>query len=381
MGVRQRLCNEKKNRVLLFGPKTDERASWGGGRGGYTRKMELYLRHFESEAFELVPCYHSVRTGRWIDNLVFRMVRDIWNFCQKVFSAKPVAVHVLGQYRGATPREFAVVLLARLMSIRVVYEMKGGAFHDWYPRANIFYRRMIRFCLEYSDSVLCQGAPFLHFIREEFGIHGVYYPNFVHESEIPREVSRRLRNRTMRILFVGFAYEGKGVFELVQGCELASRVVRIDLTLVGEEHPEFTTWIDERLFNGNLRVVRHGSLPHEDILALYSENDIYLYPTRHGGEGHNNTINEAMMNGMVIATTQHGFNEEVLMPDCAYFISAVGADEIARTLLQIDLQRDVAVTKGKRARKRLVSQFSSRRAFGTLVQVYRNLGEEGSKGA
>lgn len=381
MEAQQRRGNEKKKPVLLFGPKPDERALYGGGRGGYTRKMELYLRHFASEEFELIPCYHSVRTGRWIDNLVIRMIRDVWSFCHQVSFASPVAVQILGQYRAATPREFAVVLLARLMSIPVVYEMKGGAFHDWYPRANFLYRRMIRFCLEYSDSVLCQGTPFLRFIRKEFGIHGIYYPNFVHDSEIPRKVRRRLQNRTMRILFVGFAYEGKGVFELVQGCELASQVVGIDLTFVGQEHPQFTRWMDGRLFNGNLRVVRHGRLPHEDILALYSENDIYLYPTRHAGEGHNNTINEAMMHGMVIATTQHGFNAEVLTQDCAYFMRTVGAEEIAETLLQIDLERDVAVTKAKRARKRLISRFTSRTAFGTLIRVYGNLGEGGSKGA
>lgn len=371
--------NAAKQRILLFGPSiSNDKASYGGGRGGYTRKMELYLQLCESEEFEFFPCFHSLRTSGWAHNSGFRMAQDLFVFVRAIWSTRPSIVHVLGQYRGATPREFLVIALAKALRLRIVYEMKGGVFHTWYPKANYVYKKLIRCCLLRADAILCQGAPFVEFIDKEFARNGVYYPNVVHESEIPERIDLKLQGAVIRVLFVGFAYDGKGIRELVEGCEVASRLVPIALTIVGQEHPDVSRWMDKRPRYANLTIDRVGPQRHDIALGFYGRNDVYLYPTRHAGEGHNNTINEAMMHGMVIAVSKMGFLETVLSDDSAYFIDAVRAEEVARVILEIARDRKAAVAKGERARARLLEHFVARKAFDKLTAVYRSLRAPGT---
>ena len=101
-----------------------------------------------------------------------------------------------------------------------------------------------------------------------------------------------------------------------------------------------------------------------------TRNDIYCYPSAHRGEGHSNSINEAMMHGMVIITTRNGFQSEVLGEDAAYFLQTATADEIAKMIISIAGDRDAAREKAYRARARLVAEFTSRQASERLRRAY-----------
>ncbi|MCB0678309.1 MAG: glycosyltransferase family 4 protein [Saprospiraceae bacterium] len=363
-----------KQKVLLYGPVVAAmEGAYGGGTGGYTRKMGLYLQHFRSETMEFVPSFHTVRGQYRFGFFVVRFFLDLFIFVRDLLRYRPAAVHLLGQYRSAIPREFIVVLLCRLARKPVVYEIKAGVFVEWYQGTNPLFRAMTDFCLRRAALVLCQGRPYVHFLRKQLGIESRYHPNFVPVEEIPDDPGEKLTGEALRVLFVGYAFHDKGVFELVEGCRLAASSTPVELTLVGHEHSDFTKWMDAISPTAGLRVTRKGRLPHEEALEEYRRSDVYCYPTRHRGEGHNNSINEAMMMGLIIVTTRQGFMDTILDEDTACFLPEISPQAIAGALLDISLHREEYRRRSAKVREHLLANFTSEIVFGRLEQHYRRL--------
>lgn len=359
-----------KKKVLLFGPVIGEFAgAYGGGTGGYTRNMSQYLLHFRADNFEIVPCFHTVAGQGKIKSFLLRFCIDLFRFFKSMVVVRPDIVHILAQYRTATPREFAVSLLCRMIGTPVIYEVKAGTFSTWIQSSNPVFRKMARFCIRQADTVLCEGKPTLAAVQKATGVTGVFFPNFVSVEEIPAQVPEKLKEPLMKILFVGYAFREKGVFELVEGCNQAAEEIPLELNLIGQEHPEFTAWIDVLKVNEKLKINRIGRQPHEVVMENFGKNDIYCYPTRHPGEGHNNSINEAMMHGMVIITARQGFLESVLEDTC-YFLSEVSAAEVTTALFHIAAHREEAREKSRKTRQRLMENFTDKLAFEKLQMAY-----------
>ena len=358
--------------ILLLGPPVGQevRKGYGGGVGGYTRKMQLYLEHFISRNFKQVPCFQTVRGQSVRFGLIGRLVTDMYRFIAGIRSERVAGVHMLGQYRGAVPREFMLALTCRLFGIPYLYEIKAGVFISWYQSTHFFNRFMIRFVLKNAAVVLGQGKPYLEFIRTHFGINGIYFPNFIATNELQTFASRALDEAQLRILFIGYAFRDKGVFELVRACrELADRFT-VRLTLVGKEHPDFKTWADGLAPQSRFQLIRKGRLPHPEVLKTYADHDIYCYPTAHQGEGHNNTINEAMMSGLVIVTTKMGFLESIIGTDRGYLMQTGSTAEIRQTIESILAEKEIARQKTANARKYLEAHFTDTAAFEKLETAY-----------
>ena len=285
---------------------------------------------------------------------------------------KPDIVHVLAQYRTASPREFAIALTSKLMGIPFVYEVKAGVFIPWYTNTNGLFRSMVRYCLKRANVILCQGMPYVIFLKEQLRLDAHFYPNFVPSPDLPESIPNRLEELTIRILFVGFAYEGKGVFELVKACIKTAPTVPIQMTFVGKLAPDFKKWLDQTDLGEQLTIIERGVLPKEEVMEEFKKNDLYCYPTRHKGEGHNNSINEAMMHGLVIITTRQGFLGSILDSETCYFLNAVDENELTEVLLSIEKDRPAARQKAKGAHQHLLENYTSNVAFAKLEKIIRH---------
>ncbi len=304
--------NVKKHKIVLYGPKLGiTNAFYGGGTGGYTRNMEVYLNEFDSDEFKLIPCFHTIRLkSGFKNNKVYRLLVDMMVFVASIFKNSPVAVHILAQYRGAIMREYMIVRIARFMGKKVLYEVKAGAFIKWHQECGSISRFLIKKIISRTSVVLVEGQPYLSYMEDHFGKKAYLFPNFVPNSEMveaPQESKYQYVN-TLQIMFVGFCYEKKGVFDLVNACIQASKMnINIELSLIGNEAPDFSDWMNALSIPDNLKIKRIGQIPHQTVLENFQKNSVYCFPTKHPGEGHNNSINEAMMNGMCILCTAHGF--------------------------------------------------------------------------
>lgn len=369
-----RPCSKGAQRVLLVGPAVGvTTAAYNAGMGGYVRNMRVYLDHFRPTGFQIVPCYNTVREKGEIPGLTLavRFWRDISNFIRL---AKEVdIVHILAQYRRAFPREAMMSAICQFFRRPFIYEIKAGEFARWYSSSPSFLRKTCSSVIRRAAAVLCEGRSMKRFVEETFSRPAIYVPNFVPEAEIPEEIPALFGDDNLRVVYVGYCYRGKGVFQLLDAvAQCAEQRIPIRLTLGGQDHPEFAAYADKRLeANPDLKVQRLGLLEHDKALDCIKQNDVFCLASAHPGEGHSNVLNEAMMLGRVIVATRHGFLGEILDESCAYFVEKHSVDSLVAAFRHIYYDRDKAREKAMAARQRLLNNFTSKQTFPVIEECYR----------
>jgi glycosyltransferase involved in cell wall biosynthesis len=365
----------EKRLILLITADPGTKGAFGGGFGGYARMAQVLIRTCAMDTFRLEACYHSVRqAGRFYRlRFPFRLASDLWAAGRAARRAD--ALHLTLRYRSALPREFSTVGLARLMATPILVDIRAGEFASWYRNASPWARWMMRCTMTWATEITVEGWPDIEFTAVEFSRAATYFPNFVPCGEIPPVVPRKCQKERIHVLFVGYCYDGKGVQELVEACGLAIEAgVPVELTLAGQEEDSFSQWLDRWTEeNPRLSIARPGLQAHDEILGFYDRADVFCMPTRHRSEGHSNAINEAMMTGMVIVCTRHGFLESVLSPESCYFVETRNAESIAAALGRIHNDRPAARRKAEEARERLLSNFTDVQVMATLESVYERM--------
>ena len=366
------------NKILLIGQPTDKnRKGTVGSGGGYVRNMRVYLKYFQSENFRIVPCFHTSRKeyGANIFSKFIRFLIDLKRFLHCLVTVRPNGIHIMAQYREALPREVMYIFISKIFNKPVLYEIKAGAFIDAYVDGSKIYKQLVRYSVLNSKIILAEGRQYLDFLMNKFEISGNYFPNVVPDEEVPSVKKNLLTNKIIKILYVGYCYYEKGVFHLVDAVKmLKANNISVELNFVGEEDNDFSEYLREILnTTDKLRINRFGGKPHEFILSKMQECDIFCYPTFHSGEGHSNSINEAMMNTMVIISTRNGFLSDILNEESAYFIKEKSSTDIYSTLMEINNNRKTASEKAINAYNNLKNNYLLSTKIDTINDHYNEL--------
>lgn len=363
---------EAQNAIVLCGPSTElGPQGYGGGKGGYVRNVTALLAHFSSGEMKMTLSPYSTRRHSrwWMLLLPFRLIDDLRVFAVNI--RRGGVVHVMMTYGPAIYREFGMSVIAAAFKRPLILDIRGGAFVLWFESASWLQRAMANWALRHAKFILAQGVAAVTHLRTRYGSKVHHFPNFIQSGYLPLNVRPRFAQRELGIIFVGYCYAGKGVFELVEGSACAVRKgLSVRLTLVGAESPEFTAYLNNFSGPAGLRIVRCGVLEFDEVQSLLAGHDVFCFPTRHIGEGHPNVITEAMAHALVIVTTRHGFITELLDETSAYFVDSVSADAVADMLVHIDTHRIEAQRKADTARSIVQERFMEAHVLGQLRELY-----------
>ena len=367
-----------KKKILIYGPyliNLNKKKAYGGGTGGYTRSMNTYVKYFKPNDFDIIPCYYTFRGQLNFDNFIWRFIVDSFSFTKNLIVSNCDLVHILGQYRKATVREFFVVLISKLFKRKVAYQIIAGVFEEWCTKANFIEKFMIKYIVNNSDLVFAEGEIYLPFLKKSFKNNNyIYLPNFVPNEIIPSNSRVFNFSGLIKVLFVGFCYEAKGIKEMVNALnELSSSENTFELNLVGHESEEIKKYLDKIELNPNFYLNRHGKQDFEFVLKSYKDNFIYCYPSRHKGEGHNNSVNEAMMNEMIIIASKQGFLGSIITSDVGYSIDNTDVSSIKSAFNEILSQKNLAIEKAKRAKLKLEKKFTTDVNFKIILDSYKSV--------
>jgi glycosyltransferase involved in cell wall biosynthesis len=359
--------------IVLCGPSTElGTEGYGAGKGGYVRNVAALLEYFSSGDIRMtLSPYSTRRYSRWWKFLLpFRLIADLRVFACNIRRAG--AVHVMMTYGLAIYREFGMSLIAAAFRRPLILDIRGGSFVPWLQSTGRLQRAMAHWVLRHAAIILGQGIAVVTYLRPQYGDKVHHYPNFMQSRYLPPSVPLRFTRNELAIVFVGYCYAGKGVFELVEGCARAAHSgLSMQLTMVGAEHPEFKAFLDSYAAPAGLRIVRRGALEFDEVQSLLAGQDIFCFPTRHIGEGHPNVLTEAMAHALTIVTTRHGFIGELLDDTSAYFVASGSADAVAGALVDIGAHRDEARRKGDKGRITVQTRFTETIVLGRLRELYR----------
>ncbi|MEX0685072.1 MAG: glycosyltransferase family 4 protein [Balneolales bacterium] len=357
-------------KVLLVAPNIRQnKMSYGGGIGGVSRNLNLFLDEFSKEGITIKPSYHSVRKKNELKIISFpkRLIIDCFVLIKNIKRYDPDIVHLFGQYRKALLREFAFCIICMLLEKKYIYHIRAGRFIE--ENKNFFHRILSTFILNRSAHILCEGEKYIEYLSESSISNSTFFPNFVSKREIPPKRTHWFHN-PLKILFVGYCFNDKGTYELVEAVRsLADTEQVIELYLVGEEEEEFSKWLNNFLVGRNLTIHRLGQKEHDEVMSLMRECDLYCYPSKYSGEGHNNSINEAMMNEMIIVSSKAGFLKDILY-NSAYLLEEVSKKEIIKKISLAINDKEKSIRMAQFGRHKIIESYNSDVAFSILRNVY-----------
>jgi glycosyltransferase involved in cell wall biosynthesis len=136
---------------------------------------------------------------------------------------------------------------------------------------------------------------------------------------VPRRIYTNLENRPLKLLFVGSLSQRKGIANLLEAVALFGDAV--SLTIVGHKAVE-----DCQPLNDGLK--RHHyipSLPHDSILKLMQEHDVFVFPSLF--EGFGLVITEAMSQGTPVITTNRTAGADLIVHGENGWLVAAGSTQ------------------------------------------------------
>ena len=141
-----------------------------------------------------------------------------------------------------------------------------------------------------------------------------------------QRVYQPFEGRKLKLLFVGGLSQRKGLsylFEAMKGLE-----DKMELTVVGSGNIDVCPALKEALDKVNYI----STLPHEEILQLMAEHDLFVFPSLF--EGFGLVVTEAMSQGTPVITTERTCGPDILLHGKDGWIVEAGTAEPIRELLE-----------------------------------------------
>jgi len=291
------------NRVIYcgFGTYAGRTAPIGGFASG-TRMV------VESPRFDHTDFHLHVYTHPGDGGAVVRMAEDLRRF-RETLRACPdhdLVMMQLGLFQGIY-REWPLARWARRRGKRIVLDLRAGAVLDFLDRAaNPLQRRLFAGLMRSSDLVLVQCRSFLPELRRRHpDVRFEWFPNFVpRDREIERTAPPFATGQPLRLVYFGAYVAAKGITEMIEAVQRCrSEGLDVELHLAGEaEDPDLARRLREADGRG---VVDHGRMRPGALWKMLGEMHALVFPSTHWGEGHSNTVNEALMAGLAVVATRH----------------------------------------------------------------------------
>lgn len=365
-------------RVILCGPYPSR-----GRIGGYARCNELIASSEMGRRFGVARLPVTV-PGE--GPLAWRMAVDLCATLRCLTSCPAPIFHLTAQYQRGTYREWAQYRLARHAERAFVYDIRAGCFIEAYECSRaIVQRSLIRSMIKGASLITVEGRPYIRWMEANFGRSPIWIPNFVkksHRDRYPQAALDRPREgEPLKVAYAGRLIPEKGLPELIEAIALLrSRRIRAELTLAGPDEAGHYRALRRKasllLPEGAVRFT--GRLDHGPLLRLLASQHLFAFPTRWHGEGHPNSVNEAMQLGLPVVTTRQGFLSDVVTPECGYVVDTPEPDNLVRAIASLASDWDRLRAAGRASMKRVYSEFSDEVVLGRLEESYEALLQESS---
>jgi glycosyltransferase involved in cell wall biosynthesis len=347
-------------RVLMIGTAP-------GGRGGVASVVEV-LRGaglFERESVRYLSSHQEGSAGAKIA----AAADAFWRTGLACVCEQPV-VHVHSASRASFARKSLLLLIARAAGCRTIFHLHGAEFHLFAGQESAAPMRWwIRWTLERSSVVIVLSESWGAFVRGLApAARVVVVPNSV---TVPAGAARAAE-QPGRILFLGRADAGKGVYELLDAvAALAPAFPGIELVIGGVGDLAALRRRADQLGIG-ARLVLPGWIDAREREVELARAQIFCLPSH--AEGLPMAMLEAMAAGKaVVASTVGGIPDAIAHGGNGLLVAprdVPALTEALRALLQDGALRE---RLGDHARATVQQRFSTEVAVGQLSALYREL--------
>lgn len=308
--------------------------------------------------------------------LVPRMIKDMVQVAYSLVLRRPAVIHITALYWRSIYREAWATLVARLLGVAVLYDIRAGTFEDFHAHARWFERPFLRYIMRHATFISVEGKRYVPFIEQHYQRKVSWIPNFFLLKDVPSTapLQRPTGGQPVKLAFVGYLLPDKGVDSLLEIGKRLSQRHPVEVTLVGAASPEIAPILAEyQAHQTDAYTIRlTGRLELAEVLATLYEQHLFVFLSRFFGEGHTNAVTEALACGLPVIASDHGFLADVVTPDVGIVIDdpydvATATEHIIELIN--DWPRLQALGAGARARIEAV--FSDAQVLPKFAEIYR----------
>jgi glycosyltransferase involved in cell wall biosynthesis len=351
----------KRSRVLMIGTAPD-------GRGGVASVIGVLRAGglFERESVRYLASHRDGTRGA----KVAAALAAFWQTGLACLFARPAVVHVHCASRGSFARKSMLLLIARAAGCRTIFHLHGAEF-DLFAGAESgpVLRWWIRRTLEKSSVVIALSDSWAAFLRGYAPLaRVVVVPNSV---PLP-PATDRAQEQAGRILFLGRADAGKGVYELLAAvAALAPAFPQLQLVIGGVGELDALRVRATELGIAD-RVTLPGWIDEEARARELACAQIFCLPSH--AEGLPMAMLEAMAAAKaVVASTVGGIPEAISNRDNGMLVAPGDVDALIAALRLLLADAALRGRLGDNARASIERRFSTDAAISALTALYREL--------
>lgn len=348
--------------------------------GGQTSARRV-IKGLERMGYEMEPIVRRrcVLEGRFIhfmETQSFAIIDLLKIFKHITFGNRENSAFLALTYGGnLAPYELIISFFVRLLGYKSVTYMKGGQFMDFYNRGSKFYRWLVKKNMDLQSQVWFEGMPSLDIVKRISNSHLVYYPNYVMEENITDSIPEKPKDK-FNLCYFGRVTPDKNVDVIVKAFNiLCEKYDDIYLTIIGGSGhskayvKEVDTMIEHSPFKS--RITRKGLTPFSEIKDIMQTQHIFVFPSKERCEGHSNSLNEAMAQGLVPIVSDYHFNRAIVGDDRLIvdgYDPQAYADKIACVRNTYDL-KEVSVQMRDRVKENFSYELVNERIFKELKKL------------
>ena len=355
--------------ALLTGPRR-------AALSGVSTHVDLLLRSELARSFNLIH-FEVGREGREEGRLarVARLLVSPFLLASQVLAHHAAIVHL---NTALTPRAYwrdlMYMAVARLCGARVLYQVHGGPVPEAFCRGRRVAGAFVRATLGLADTIVVLSSS----EREAFSRFGVAAPVLTLPNAVdcsPYDALVReppAQARPLRLLYLGRLVREKGLYELIEGLQLAcSRGAGAELILAGDG-AEAAALREAAATGARAPVGFVGPVRGADKLALLRWADVLALPSY--SEGLPYALLEGMAAGVPAIATRVGAIPEVVADGVnGLLLEPRSAEAIAAAIQRLTSDRAALARMSEASRATISARYSIPRLAAELAALYASL--------
>ena len=316
--------------------------------------------------------------GRWSPGKILRAGRLYARLLWMCLRHRPALVLVpLSQSTTGFLKDAMYVAICRLTGRRVLLQLRGSQFRNWYGTSAPAIRYLARRVMRASRGVIVLGQKLRALFDGFFPPERIFVIPNGGDFSFP---DIRREGGAVRFLFLSNLFAAKGILDVITAFRLLKEQEggHAELHVAG-------TWLEPSTQEEAMSLVAGHRLPVTFLppltgdakLAELASADVFVFPPRMP-EGHPWVIVEAMAAGLpVIATDQGAITESVREGENGYIVEASRPQAIAAAMHALASDAALRRRMSAMSRKLYLEHFTEKTMIGKYIRCFENcIGDE-----
>lgn len=335
-------------------------------KSGGQSSARRVIKGLENMGYEMIPivrrrCVMEGKLIHFIETQSFAIIDLCKIIGHMLFGNRSCSAFLMLTYGGKlAPYELIITWVIRMLGYKSIIYMKGGQFMDFYNRGSKSYRWMVKKNMELQTQAWFEGMPSLEIVKKISSTPLVYYPNYVMEENIAKTVAERPKDK-LNLCYFGRVTPEKKVDVVIKAFNLlCQRYDDVYLTIIGgsgysEQYVrDIDTMIEESPYKNH--ITRKGLTPFAEIKEIMQSQHFFVFPSKERCEGHSNSLNEAMAQGLIPVVSDYHFNRAIVGDD-RLIVNGYDPQTYSEKIIQIRTTMDLKELSVK-MRNRVKETFS-----------------------